>query len=138
MQQEYLNDADYWAKHLRVAALHETIEKLEKRIAELESKTYCAYCGKEYPVDDDASEVGEHIKTCKKHPLFEAQQIINDQDKRITQQRKRIAELEGYNADQNTIINSQHKRIKELEKECAEIEIKVGEYQQYWIRQQRS
>ncbi len=33
-------------------------------------KTYCAYCGAEYPLDDDAATlVSEHIKTCEKHPM---------------------------------------------------------------------
>lgn len=33
-------------------------------------KTYCAYCGAEYPLDDNAAtQVGEHIKTCEKHPM---------------------------------------------------------------------
>ena len=33
-------------------------------------KTYCAYCGAEYPLDDNAAnQVSEHIKTCEKHPM---------------------------------------------------------------------
>lgn len=32
-------------------------------------KTYCAYCGAEYPLDDAAAQVSEHIKTCEKHPM---------------------------------------------------------------------
>jgi len=33
-------------------------------------KTYCAYCGAEYPLDDAAATlVSEHIKTCEKHPM---------------------------------------------------------------------
>ncbi len=35
-----------------------------------EGKTYCAYCGAEYPLDDNAAtQVSEHIKICKKHPM---------------------------------------------------------------------
>jgi hypothetical protein len=31
--------------------------------------TYCAFCGAEFPCDDDASEVAVHIRTCEKHPM---------------------------------------------------------------------
>ena len=37
-------------------------------------KTYCAYCGAEYPLDDKAAaQVSEHIKTCEKHPMRAAE-----------------------------------------------------------------
>jgi len=37
-------------------------------------KTYCAYCGAEYPLDDNAAaQVSEHIKTCEKHPMRETE-----------------------------------------------------------------
>ncbi len=41
------------------------------RVKELEDKlsTYCAYCGKMYPLDVDTSLISEHIRTCGKHPL---------------------------------------------------------------------
>jgi hypothetical protein len=35
------------------------------------SMTYCAYCGKEYPLDTDAKLIGEHINTCEKHPMYQ-------------------------------------------------------------------
>jgi len=32
--------------------------------------TYCAYCGFEVPIDDEAaSKISEHIATCPKHPM---------------------------------------------------------------------
>jgi len=47
--------------------------KLEAENAELkrlQSKTVCAYCGFEVEIDDEASSIiGEHIKTCLKHPI---------------------------------------------------------------------
>ena len=40
------------------------------RLAELESKTYCAYCGAEFTIDDSAiALVTDHIYTCDKHPM---------------------------------------------------------------------
>ena len=46
-----------------------------------------------------------------------ANQVVADQAIRIAKKSCQIAELEGYNADQNTIIVRQHKRIAELEDE---------------------
>jgi hypothetical protein len=42
---------------------------LEAEILAMKSKTYCAYCGKEYAIDTDAMLVAEHIATCEKHPM---------------------------------------------------------------------
>ena len=45
-------------------------DALQARIDELETSTYCAYCGEKYPLDDKAaSAVSEHIVTCDKHPM---------------------------------------------------------------------
>ena len=45
-------------------------DALSARVVELETSTYCAYCGEQYPLDDKAaSAVSEHIKSCKKHPM---------------------------------------------------------------------
>lgn len=42
----------------------------QKRIAELETTTYCAYCGARFTLDDKAAaQVTEHIYTCEKHPM---------------------------------------------------------------------
>ena len=53
-----------------LARLQEENTLLRSRIVELETSTYCAYCGKKYSLDDKAATaVSEHIKTCKKHPM---------------------------------------------------------------------
>jgi len=55
-----------WDKH----KCSEEVARLRSRIHELETSTYCAYCGEQYPLDDKAaSAVSEHIKSCKKHPM---------------------------------------------------------------------
>ena len=57
---------------VRNAGLTAELARLRSRIAELETTTYCAYCGEQYPLDDAAaSRVSEHIKTCVKHPMRE-------------------------------------------------------------------
>jgi hypothetical protein len=38
-------------------------------IERLKTKTYCAYCGDEFPIDEDNSDVSEHIASCTKHPM---------------------------------------------------------------------
>ena len=54
------------------------------RIKEIKSKTYCTYCGTEFLVDDDAGKkVTEHIKTCTKHPLYQALAKIEELEKQI-------------------------------------------------------
>ena len=49
------------------------LEKAKGERDELKAKfdfTYCAYCGEEFPADDNAAtQVGKHIKTCSKHPM---------------------------------------------------------------------
>ncbi len=50
------------------------IREQELEIDRLKSMTYCAYCGIEFPLDDDAAnQVSEHIRTCDKHPLREVE-----------------------------------------------------------------
>ena len=44
-------------------------ERAEAEVAAMKSKTYCAYCGKEYAIDTDALLVAEHIATCDRHPM---------------------------------------------------------------------
>ena len=56
------------------------------------SKTYCVYCGTEFKVDDAAgTKVTEHIKTCTKHPLYQALARIKELEKQNEQ--LRIGEL---------------------------------------------
>ncbi len=50
----------------------EKIAELQAEIDRLKSMTYCACCGKEFPLDDEAAiQFSEHILTCDKHPLRE-------------------------------------------------------------------
>jgi hypothetical protein len=50
--------------------LQDERDALRAEVERLKSKTWCAYCGQEYELDDEcASKIGEHIRTCEKHPL---------------------------------------------------------------------
>lgn len=50
------------------------VAQLEGELAEMRRKykfTYCAYCGQEFEIDapNCAGAVGQHIRTCEKHPM---------------------------------------------------------------------
>ena len=80
---EMLQDADCKAQ------LAKCQQHYEAQIKEIKSHTWCAYCGTEYSLDVDAEIIGEHIKTCTKHPLYQA----NERIKAIGQEeRKEIGE----------------------------------------------
>jgi len=73
------------------------IVRLRSRIHELETSTYCAYCGEKYPLDDKAaSAVSEHIKTCKKHPM---RKLEEEWDAKATSYRVELDALLFKNAE---------------------------------------
>lgn len=73
--------------------------------------TYCAYCGKEFPMDDDASDVSEHIATCPKHPMRDVE--------------TRLAEVTaGYEARGKT-IDAMTEDIEEMIKSLDEAEARA-------------
>lgn len=56
-------------KALRYKAEAENAE-LKTEIERRNSKTWCAYCGFEIDIDDEAStKISEHIMSCPKHPI---------------------------------------------------------------------
>jgi hypothetical protein len=56
-------------KALRCKAEAENAE-LKTEIERRNSKTWCAYCGFEIDIDDEAStKISEHIMSCPKHPI---------------------------------------------------------------------
>ncbi len=60
--------ADHMHKISASSLASEAALKLE--VARLTSKTYCAYCGAEFALDDNAaSAVSAHIAACDKHPM---------------------------------------------------------------------
>ena len=47
------------------AWLLELVAELQKQLR----VTYCSYCGADFPLDDSAAAVTEHIRTCEHHPM---------------------------------------------------------------------
>jgi len=91
-------------------------DKLQAEVDRLKSMTYCAYCGEEFPIDDDAGEVSEHIRTCDKHPMREAQATA---DRRLELLREIIARVSfcpicmaGYLNDFGTYEHAEDCRLK--------------------------
>ena len=70
--------------------------------------TYCAYCGAEFPIDGDAADVSNHIRTCEKHPMrqTEVERDRYREDWKITN-----AAL----ADEQDKVAKLTARVKELE-----------------------
>jgi hypothetical protein len=72
-----------FARNLTKYDYNKTAEKILNLLTEDGYKkmtnTWCAYCGKEFPLDTvTADQVGEHIATCDKHPLFLANKRIKE------------------------------------------------------------
>ena len=73
----------------------ETIREENKRIIAKADKTYCAYCGAEFPLDDDAaSQVSEHIKTCEKHPMRKVEDLLSATELALDASNTHIRQLE--------------------------------------------
>lgn len=75
MSEKPLQPDDYCPQQLD--AIDSVIPEIEK-IYRM-TNTWCAYCGKEYPLDTvTADQIGEHIATCEKHPLYQAKKQIRE------------------------------------------------------------
>ena len=84
----------------------------EARFQRLLTKTYCAYCGKEYDTGDAETAkraVSEHIYTCEKHPMQalkirydKAVQVLADFLKLVKRGETILAELEIFYIEEPT------------------------------------
>jgi len=102
--------------------LLDNLYELHQRITELETSTYCAYCGEKYPLDDKAaSAVSEHIKTCNKHPM---RKLEDEWDAKATSYRverdKANAENVALQARIDELEDALHNQITENESNQAE------------------
>jgi len=83
-------DHHLWRKNLELEVALDTRDLIAELLHQPQRRrgTYCAYCGKEFPLDNEAAEsVAEHIRTCDKHPLFAA-------NKELAEVMKKLAEHE--------------------------------------------
>jgi len=76
----------YWLAH---------IELCHAIIKDLETSTYCAYCGERCELDDEAaSKISSHIKSCKKHPMRKLEADLRAQ---LAEKDKEIERLKDAN-----------------------------------------
>jgi len=88
-------------------------------------KTYCAYCGAEYPLDDNAAaQVSEHIKTCEKHPMRAVEARAEKAEARAERLQAAVDRLMAYRRD-NT-LNFQLEKFDDYLR-ALEAELKGGE-----------
>lgn len=76
--------------------LNQQIVELKAEITDYKNQstlTYCVYCGTSFPLDNEAGEkVTEHIKTCEKHPLYQANQRVKELESELDQTAREIFE----------------------------------------------
>jgi hypothetical protein len=102
-------------QHLAKAQLAKCHQFEVAKIREIKSKTYCTYCGIEFVVDDDAgTKVTEHIQTCSKHPLYQANTKIKELEARTEQVREKTLErdIKLFEKYMRNILNIDPKRQK--------------------------
>lgn len=83
---------------------------------------YCAYCGEEFPVDDQTADVSEHIRTCIKHPMRKVEQERDTFQARVAAEQLANKML-GQSADLNA------RKVSALEGQLAEA--RAGELEQH-------
>ena len=74
---------EYWVQRLEQKAYEYDVQiiELENKVRELETNTYCAYCGEKFILDDQAaSAVSEHIRICPKHPMRQLEARVAERD----------------------------------------------------------
>ena len=73
--------------------------------------TYCAYCGEQFPADGDDSTdlISEHIATCPKHPMREA-------EARVAGLEAEIEALRGQETQMDSDLRAAYAEIDGLER----------------------
>ena len=74
----------------KVDIYNRAYEAVQNGMDYLANGTYCAYCGAEFPFDDHtATLVGEHIRTCEKHPMRDVEVRAKKAEAELTALRER-------------------------------------------------
>lgn len=47
-------------------------------LLETQDFTYCVYCGQRFKLDDDGTQVTEHVRGCVKHPMYHLRFLANE------------------------------------------------------------
>lgn len=100
-----------------------TIVAALRRAVTAEAKlasTYCAYCGFTVAVDEDASRIAEHIRTCAKHPM-------RDVEAEVARLKHDLDHADRTLADCEHTLAEQARRIEALE-------AALLPFAQWWVR----
>jgi hypothetical protein len=74
-----------------VSELRNKIAELEKELFDIKSKTFCAYCGFEIAIDNDAPlKIEAHIFECKKHPVCILSKRIAELEKEVERLKEKL------------------------------------------------
>lgn len=99
MFRPYVEDGDTTGLSPREVRLLETLIATGaevSRLRERQTLTYCAFCGEQFPIDNDAgSQVEAHIKVCEKHPMKAVLAENVEFRQRLAASQKRVEELEA-------------------------------------------
>lgn len=93
-------------------------------VAELQTTTYCSYCGQEFPIDDKSAElVTQHIWECQQHPMWELQERVNKYTEIIVELNQEITHY-------CDIAEKLQERVRELEARLDACELCYKELQE--------
>jgi hypothetical protein len=88
LEKEVAQDRATLIRQLQLAG--EQIAALTAKIAHMQEHTWCAYCGLEIHIDDEAaSKISKHIMGCQKHPIH----VLLAANARQAEEIKRLAKL---------------------------------------------
>lgn len=119
------------------------IQKMEEEIADLKSKTWCAFCGKEFLLDTvSAEKLGDHVKICEKHPMRDLEQQLAAVKAALAAEREKRESLEKQNKElfpyyqdhlEGALIPATEyqkwiKRAEQAEAQCAAMQTAINRY----------
>lgn len=93
------------------------VKELQEQNDCLCRKTFCAYCGEEFPLDTvTAEQVGEHIRICEKHPMRIVERERDEAVKAVAESKTTIAALEQSVDDLIATRNRLEAEVERLKK----------------------
>ncbi len=98
-----------------LSGLTRDLLETKEEIARMKEHTWCAYCGFEIHIDDEAStKISEHIMTCPKHPI----RVAFEEIERL---RELVRKSEGMANEINILTEENNTLIAEIERLKAEL-----------------
>lgn len=103
-----------------ITRLQTALEEKERELVEIKSRTWCAYCGHEIPIDDEASsKISEHIMSCSNHPIRIYERHAEALEEQNTALKQKCDTLFVENVGLKEERRQLTQRVKELEKKVS-------------------